>query len=99
MDTNALDGLGRSACAVGCAAGTIATRQCRREKPDPATKPARSAAYRSHRGSTEARSDAMATVSVRYIVDDVDDAIAFYCGRLGFHEDMHPAPTFAMLSR
>jgi catechol 2,3-dioxygenase-like lactoylglutathione lyase family enzyme len=36
---------------------------------------------------------------VRYIVHDVDDAIAFYCGRLGFHEDMHPAPTFAMLSR
>ena len=41
----------------------------------------------------------MATVSVRYIVHDVDDTIAFYCGRLGFHEDMHPAPTFAMLSR
>jgi catechol 2,3-dioxygenase-like lactoylglutathione lyase family enzyme len=41
----------------------------------------------------------MATVSVRYIVNDVDEAIAFYCGRLGFHEDMHPAPTFAMLSR
>jgi catechol 2,3-dioxygenase-like lactoylglutathione lyase family enzyme len=41
----------------------------------------------------------MATVSVRYIVDDVDAAIAFYCGHLGFHEDMHPAPTFAMLSR
>ncbi|MHC1559622.1 VOC family protein [Actinomycetospora sp. C-140] len=41
----------------------------------------------------------MATVSVRYIVDDVDAAISFYCGRLGFHEDMHPAPTFAMLSR
>jgi catechol 2,3-dioxygenase-like lactoylglutathione lyase family enzyme len=41
----------------------------------------------------------MATVSVRYIVDDVDDAIAFYCGQLGFHEDMHPAPAFAMLSR
>lgn len=41
----------------------------------------------------------MATVSVRYIVDDVDAAIAFYCARLGFHEDMHPAPTFAMLSR
>jgi catechol 2,3-dioxygenase-like lactoylglutathione lyase family enzyme len=40
----------------------------------------------------------MATVSVRYIVDDVDAAIEFYCGRLGFHEDMHPAPTFAMLS-
>jgi catechol 2,3-dioxygenase-like lactoylglutathione lyase family enzyme len=40
----------------------------------------------------------MATVSVRYIVDDVDAAIEFYCGQLGFHEDMHPAPTFAMLS-
>jgi catechol 2,3-dioxygenase-like lactoylglutathione lyase family enzyme len=41
----------------------------------------------------------MATVSVRYIVDDIDSACDFYCGRLGFHEDMHPAPTFAMLSR
>lgn len=41
----------------------------------------------------------MATVSVRYIVDDVDAAIAFYCQRLGFAEVMHPAPTFAMLSR
>jgi catechol 2,3-dioxygenase-like lactoylglutathione lyase family enzyme len=41
----------------------------------------------------------MATVSVRYIVDDVDAAIDFYCQRLGFREDMHPAPTFAMLSR
>jgi catechol 2,3-dioxygenase-like lactoylglutathione lyase family enzyme len=40
----------------------------------------------------------MAKVSVRYIVDDVDAAIGFYCGELGFHEDMHPAPTFAMLS-
>lgn len=41
----------------------------------------------------------MASVSVRYIVHDVDAAIAFYCESLGFHEDMHPAPTFAMLSR
>lgn len=41
----------------------------------------------------------MATVSVRYIVDDVDAAIEFYCGRLGFEEVMHPAPTFAMLAR
>jgi catechol 2,3-dioxygenase-like lactoylglutathione lyase family enzyme len=41
----------------------------------------------------------MAKVSIRYIVDDVDAAIGFYCGELGFHEDMHPAPTFAMLSR
>jgi catechol 2,3-dioxygenase-like lactoylglutathione lyase family enzyme len=41
----------------------------------------------------------MPSVSVRYIVDDVDAAIDFYCGQLGFHEDMHPAPSFAMLSR
>jgi len=41
----------------------------------------------------------MPTVSVRYIVDDVDDAISFYCDQLGFIEMMHPAPTFAMLTR
>src|ERR1700722_14904920 len=41
----------------------------------------------------------MATVSVRYIVNDVDEAIAFYTGRLGFTEIMHPAPSFAMLTR
>lgn len=41
----------------------------------------------------------MATVSVRYIVNDVDEAIAFYCQHLGFAEVMHPAPAFAMLSR
>ena len=42
---------------------------------------------------------AMATVSVRYIVNDVNEAIAFYCQYLGFTEVMHPAPAFAMLSR
>jgi catechol 2,3-dioxygenase-like lactoylglutathione lyase family enzyme len=41
----------------------------------------------------------MAKVSVRYIVDDVDAAIEFYCHQLGFSEEMHPAPSFAMLSR
>jgi catechol 2,3-dioxygenase-like lactoylglutathione lyase family enzyme len=41
----------------------------------------------------------MATVQVRYIVNDVDAAIAFYCGHLGFKEVMHPAPAFAMLTR
>ena len=41
----------------------------------------------------------MATVSVRYIVNDVDAAIAFYTRHLGFTVDMHPAPTFAMISR
>ena len=41
----------------------------------------------------------MPSVSVRYIVHDVDPAIEFYCGQLGFTEVMHPAPSFAMLSR
>jgi catechol 2,3-dioxygenase-like lactoylglutathione lyase family enzyme len=38
-------------------------------------------------------------VSVRYIVKDVDEAIAFYTERLGFGVEMHPGPGFAMLSR
>lgn len=41
----------------------------------------------------------MATVQVRYIVNDVDAAIEFYCQQLGFKEVMHPAPVFAMLTR
>jgi catechol 2,3-dioxygenase-like lactoylglutathione lyase family enzyme len=41
----------------------------------------------------------MATVTVRYIVDDVDASIDFYCRNLGFQELMHPADTFAMLVR
>jgi len=41
----------------------------------------------------------MATVQVRYIVNDVDAAIPFYVDKLGFTLEMHPAPAFAMLSR
>jgi catechol 2,3-dioxygenase-like lactoylglutathione lyase family enzyme len=41
----------------------------------------------------------VSTVQVRYIVNDVDAAIEFYTQHLGFREDMHPAPNFAMLSR
>ena len=41
----------------------------------------------------------MATVSVRYIVDDVEEAIAFYTGRLGFSVELNPAPGFAVLAR
>lgn len=41
----------------------------------------------------------MAAVNVRYIVDDVDAAIDFYCRHLGFTEKMHPAPVFAMIER
>src|SRR5918994_93249 len=40
----------------------------------------------------------MATVSVRYIVDDVDAAIAFYTEHLGFGVEFNP-PGFAVLSR
>jgi catechol 2,3-dioxygenase-like lactoylglutathione lyase family enzyme len=36
---------------------------------------------------------------VRYIVEDVDAAIAFYTEQLGFAVIMHPAPAFAMLAR
>lgn len=39
------------------------------------------------------------TVSVRYIVSDVDAALPFYTEALGFTVDMHPAPGFAALSR
>ena len=41
----------------------------------------------------------MATVQVRYIVNDVDAAIPFYTELLGFTLVMHPAPPFAMLER
>lgn len=41
----------------------------------------------------------MSTVSVRYIVDDVDAAITFYTELLGFSVVFHPAPGFASLAR
>lgn len=39
------------------------------------------------------------TVSVRYIVNDVDSGITFYTEILGFQVVMHPAPEFAWLSK
>ncbi len=41
----------------------------------------------------------MASVNVRYIVNDVDEAISFYTDKLGFTLKMHPAPAFAMLDK
>ena len=41
----------------------------------------------------------MSKINVRYIVNDVDTAIPFYTGVLGFKLEMHPAPGFASLSR
>jgi catechol 2,3-dioxygenase-like lactoylglutathione lyase family enzyme len=48
---------------------------------------------------TIAREVHLDIVQVRYIVDDVAAAVEFYCGQLGFAKVMHPAPTFAMLTR
>jgi catechol 2,3-dioxygenase-like lactoylglutathione lyase family enzyme len=41
----------------------------------------------------------MTTVNVRYIVRDVEEAIAFYTEHLGFEVQMHPGPGFAGLAR
>ena len=41
----------------------------------------------------------MATVSVRYIVHDVEAAIGFYTRYLGFSVQIHPNDMFAMLTR
>ena len=40
----------------------------------------------------------MDTVTVRYIVDDVEVTVAFYVTHLGFAVEMHPGPGFGMLS-
>ena len=41
----------------------------------------------------------MATVSIRYIVDDIEAAIGFYTRHLGFSVQMHPNDMFAMVTR
>jgi catechol 2,3-dioxygenase-like lactoylglutathione lyase family enzyme len=41
----------------------------------------------------------MESVSVRYIVNDVNAATAFYTKHLGFRVERQPAPGFAILSR
>lgn len=40
-----------------------------------------------------------ASVSVRYMVDDVDAAVAFYTNHLGFVLDVDSAPAFASVTR
>jgi catechol 2,3-dioxygenase-like lactoylglutathione lyase family enzyme len=40
-----------------------------------------------------------ATPTVRYFVDDLDRAVAFYCGYLDFEAELRPTPMFAMLYR
>jgi predicted enzyme related to lactoylglutathione lyase len=41
----------------------------------------------------------MARINVRYIVNDIDAAVAFYTEMLGFTVEMRPAPGFAALSK
>ena len=40
---------------------------------------------------------AMSNISVRYIVNDINDSIKFYTTILGFNVIMHPAQEFAIL--
>ncbi len=41
----------------------------------------------------------MSGISVRYIVNDVPEAVAFYSEKLGFEVEMQPSPGFAALSK
>jgi catechol 2,3-dioxygenase-like lactoylglutathione lyase family enzyme len=45
------------------------------------------------------RSPPSAGVTVRYFVDDLDAAVAFYSELLSFEVELVPSPTFAMLYR
>src|SRR5262245_50455674 len=47
----------------------------------------------------ETRRSTMPPVAVRYIVHDVDAAVAFYTQRLGFSVALRPAPGFAIVAR
>lgn len=92
-----VDAVGRDLCSAGAMdppADRCAANPRRATRLEPT-------AIDRHRLSWPATRDhgGMATVSVRYIVDDVDAAIGFYTRHLGFTEVMHPAPAFAMLVR
>jgi catechol 2,3-dioxygenase-like lactoylglutathione lyase family enzyme len=41
----------------------------------------------------------MTSATVRYFVDDLDEAVDFYRDLLGFEEELRPSPAFAMLYR
>jgi catechol 2,3-dioxygenase-like lactoylglutathione lyase family enzyme len=45
------------------------------------------------------RTSPVGEVTVRYFVDDLDAAVDFYSGLLGFDVELRPSPTFAMLDR
>src|SRR6266540_7031330 len=48
---------------------------------------------------TQMSKEHAAIVSVRYIIDDVDAAVAFYTNHLGFILDVDSAPAFASVTR
>jgi catechol 2,3-dioxygenase-like lactoylglutathione lyase family enzyme len=48
------------------------------------------------RGAVPAKRE---TPTIRYFVEDLDTAVAFYCQLLGFEEELRPSPVFAMLYR
>ena len=58
-----------------------------------------SVAATSHHSYQDRGDPRVTIVSVRYIVDNVDAAIAFYTKYLDFRVELHPAPGFASLSR
>jgi catechol 2,3-dioxygenase-like lactoylglutathione lyase family enzyme len=48
---------------------------------------------------TQMAKEHSAVVSVRYMIDDVDAAVAFYTNHLGFTLDVDSAPAFASVTR
>jgi catechol 2,3-dioxygenase-like lactoylglutathione lyase family enzyme len=52
-----------------------------------------------HTTEEELHMPATTTVGVRYMIDDVADAIAFYTTHLGFTLDQDATPAFAAVSR
>jgi catechol 2,3-dioxygenase-like lactoylglutathione lyase family enzyme len=48
---------------------------------------------------TQMTKEHSAIVSVRYMIDDVDAAVAFYTNHLGFTLDVDSAPAFASITR
>jgi catechol 2,3-dioxygenase-like lactoylglutathione lyase family enzyme len=61
-------------------------------------RPAFAAALRRRIEGTE-EAVARQAATVRYFVDDLDRAVAFYCRQLGFEEELRPSAVFAMLYR
>jgi catechol 2,3-dioxygenase-like lactoylglutathione lyase family enzyme len=78
--------------------GILARNNCRVDEPAPA--PIKPDYDRDpERQQKETEKCHMTQTTVRYFVTDVDEAIDFYCNRLGFHVDLPLAPGFAGLAK